>query len=525
MNIYLFGAPGSGKTTMGTILAERLGWHLVDTDQRIENETGMPVTDIFLKEGEAGFRAREKKLVAELSRNTRQVVALGGGTLIDAESRAAAEASGVVLCISCDPKTILDRMGDALAARPLLAGTGPLERLQNLLEKRAGLYGSFPLKIDTTGTSAEEAADKAQLLAGTFRVGGMGNGGYEVIVHQDLLGRIGEELTARKLRYPMTVITDQNVARHYLQPVLDSLARLGAVSSIVLEPGEPTKSMCTVESLYGQLIEQGMDRRGTIVALGGGMVTDVAGYAAATFMRGIAWVAVPTSLLGMVDAAVGGKTAVDLPQGKNLVGAFHPPAVVLADFNTLASLPEKEMRAGMAEVIKSAVVGDSKLMALLERLAGNLDLHGLQEAIRRAVRVKIRVVEEDPFERRGPREALNFGHTIGHAIELHSEYRLSHGESVALGMICEGALAEQLQVAEAGLRNRLTALIHSFGLPVRYDCPPDEIIERTRGDKKRSAGRIRWALPVRPGRVRVGLDAAEEEVRRALELLREGTAV
>jgi shikimate kinase / 3-dehydroquinate synthase len=507
---------------MGTLLAERLGWRLVDTDQVIETDTGIPVTEIFHKEGEAGFRAREKRLVNELARETRLVVALGGGTLIDPENRAAAEASGAVICVSCDPKTILERMGDALAARPLLAGSGPLERLQSLLEKRASLYGSFPLQIDTSGISPEEAADRAQLLAGAFRVGGPGNGSYEVIVQRKLLGRVGEELTARKLHFPVIIISDSNVAPIYLQSVSDSLARYGKVSSIVIPAGESTKTLASVESLYGQLFEQGMDRRGTVIALGGGMVSDIAGFAAATFMRGVAWVALPTSLLGMVDASVGGKTAVDLPQGKNLVGAFHSPALVLADMDTLATLPETELRAGMAEVIKAAIVGDSRLMNLLEKLEGKLDSSILDEAIRRAVRVKIRVVGEDPYERRGPREALNFGHTIGHAIEGHSQFKLSHGESVALGMVCEVALAERLQVAEAGLGARLTALVRSFGLPVRHDAPADEILAWTRGDKKRSAGRVRWALPVRPGRVRVGLDASEEEVRRALDLLREG---
>jgi shikimate kinase / 3-dehydroquinate synthase len=521
MNIYIFGAPGSGKTTMSTLLAERLGWHLVDTDQRIENETGMPVTEIFHKEGEAGFRAREKKLVSELARSTRQVVSLGGGTLIDPENRAAAEASGPVICITCDPKTILLRMGDALAARPLLAGSGPLERLQGLLEKRAALYGSFPLHIDTTGISPEEAADRAQLLVGAFRISGMGNGGYEVLVQRRLLPHLGEELAARKLRLPVTVITDSNVAPIYLTPLMDSLGRFGPASSIILEAGEPTKTLRQVESLYDQLFAQGMDRRGTIVALGGGVVTDIAGFAAATFMRGVAWVAMPTSLLGMVDAALGGKTAVDLPQGKNMVGCFYSPALVLADLDTLTTLPATEMRAGMAEVIKAAVVGDSKLLAVLEGMHGCLDTGQLDEVIRRAVRVKIRVVEEDPYERRGPREALNFGHTIGHAIETQAQYRLSHGECVALGMVCEAALAERLQVADSGLMARLRTLIGAYGLPVRHDAPVEEILERSRADKKRSAGRVRWALPVRPGRVRVGLDAAEEDVRRALDVLRE----
>jgi 3-dehydroquinate synthetase len=227
----------------------------------------------------------------------------------------------------------------------------------------------------------------------------------------------------------------------------------------------------------------------------------------------------PTSLLGMVDAAVGGKTAVDTVQGKNLVGAFHSPSLVVADLDTLATLPERELRSGMAEVVKAAVVGDSKLLTLLEGLGGALTDARLDEVIRRAVRVKIRVVEEDPFERHGPRESLNFGHTIGHAIESHSGFRLPHGEAISLGMVAETVLAERMKIAEPGFAARLTALLESFRLPVKHAAPQEEILARVRGDKKRRAGRVRWALPAKPGKVRVGLDAAEEEVRQALTAL------
>jgi 3-dehydroquinate synthetase len=236
-------------------------------------------------------------------------------------------------------------------------------------------------------------------------------------------------------------------------------------------------------------------------------------------MRGIPWVALPTSLLAMVDAAIGGKTAVDLPQGKNLVGAFHPPAMVLADLDTLATLPPRELRSGMAEIVKSAVVGDSKLLGMIEALNGELDPARLDAIVRRAARVKIRVVEEDPFENRGPREALNLGHTIGHAIEACSNYEIPHGEAVALGLIAESALAEKLQVAEAGLSARLTAVLQALGLPTTYEAKVEAIIACVNGDKKRRDGKVRWALPVAPGKVRVGLEVSEEDVRQALAVL------
>jgi shikimate kinase / 3-dehydroquinate synthase len=518
MNLYFFGPMGCGKSTVGAMVAQRLNWPLVDTDQVIETEAGMPVAEIFHAEGEAGFRARERKLMEQLALGTRQVVSLGGGTLVDGESRALAESSGVVIMLNCEPETILKRMGDELLARPLLTGPGPLERLKAILAKRAELYASFPLTIDTTNLLPEEVAKKAQLLSGCFHVQGMG-GGYDVLVGRGFLGSLGTELEARRLCGPVIIISDTNVAPLYLQRAMDALAPLGPVKSIVIPAGESGKNLDGVETLYSRLFELGLERRGTILGLGGGVVTDMAGFAAATFMRGVAWVAAPTSLLGMVDAAVGGKTAVNLPQGKNLVGAFYPPSLVLSDLDTLGTLPPVEMRSGMAEVVKTAMVGDSKMFGMIEALQGKLDPAALDTIVRRAIRVKIRVVEEDPFERRGPREALNLGHTVGHAIEAFTNFEIHHGEAVGLGLIVEAALAERLQVAEGGLADRLTALLGTLGLPTRHPAPADEILPRIGGDKKRRNGKVRWALPVAPGKVRIGLEVADEDVRQALQIL------
>jgi shikimate kinase/3-dehydroquinate synthase len=514
MNFYIYGPPGCGKTTTGMLLAERMGWHFLDTDKIIENEAGMPITEIFLQKGEAEFRAREKELLQKLTRSTRTVVSLGGGTLVDPENRALVEQDGPVVCLKCEPEVILQRMGDELNARPLLAGTGPLERLKVLLAKRAALYDSFPRGLDTTALTPEDVVRKIQLVAGFFHVNAMG-AGYDVLVGRGMLPRLALELEERKLGPPFVVVSDSNVAPLYLPAVARALEGT-AVESIVLPAGEASKTLAMLESVYADLHRLKMERRGTILALGGGVVTDMAGFAAATFLRGVSWAAISTSLLGMVDAAIGGKTGVDMPQGKNLIGSFNPPALVLEDLDVLSTLPEHELRMGMSEAIKNAVVGDSKLLAKIEALDGRVTPDGLDWIVRRAARVKIRVVEEDPFERRGPREALNFGHTLGHGIEAHSDYRLPHGGAVALGMVAESALAEKTGIAETNLCGRLTALLTAYGLPVRHDAPVAEILEFVQADKKRRGGRVKWALPVAAGRVRVGLDVADEDVRQAL---------
>jgi shikimate kinase / 3-dehydroquinate synthase len=516
MNLYIYGQPGSGKTTVGMLIAHRMGWHFIDTDKFIENEAGLPIAEIFHQKGEAEFRVREKVLLSDLVKSTRTVIALGGGTLVEDENRVLVESSGAVVCLVCEPEIILRRMGDELNARPLLVGVGPLERLKALLAKRAALYASFPLTLDTTNLAPEDVAKKVQLLSGIFRLEAMG-GGYDVIVNRGLLGRLAAELEERKLGAPFVIVSDDNVAPLYAQPILEALAPLGIASSIVLKAGEATKCLRTAEMIYSNLFEGKMERRGTLLALGGGVVTDIAGYAAATYMRGIPWVALPTSLMGMVDAAIGGKTAVDLPQGKNLVGSFYPPAMVLADLNTLATLPRQELRMGMAEVVKSAMVGDSKLLVMIEGLGSEIAPEKLDGIVRRAGRVKIRVVEEDPFERRGPREALNFGHTIGHALEAWSNYKIPHGEAVAIGMVAESKLAEKIGVAEPGLSDTLATLLTRLSLPIRYEAPAEKVLEHVGADKKRRGGRNKWALPIVAGKVRVGLEVSDEDVLQSLK--------
>jgi 3-dehydroquinate synthase len=324
-------------------------------------------------------------------------------------------------------------------------------------------------------------------------------GEYDVVIGN--LGDIGSLLLERGLQNPV-VITDENIAKFHAKSVMQSLEMAGFSPKIIMVPaGEAHKNLETVQKLWHAFLEYGLDRKSTVIALGGGVIGDLAGFAASTYMRGIQWVCVPTSLLSMVDASLGGKTGFDLPEGKNLIGSFYPPKLVLADPQLLRTLPEPEFISGLAEVVKHGVIADPELFNLCAR---GLDCvkDNLEQMVRQAMAVKIKVIEEDPYER-GFRAALNFGHTVGHAIELVSNFQLRHGEAVAIGMVAEAKLAEHVGVANQGLSDRIREVVSALGLPVEIpeEYPREQISAAMRMDKKKNAKAIRFALPAEIGKI------------------------
>jgi 3-dehydroquinate synthase len=304
----------------------------------------------------------------------------------------------------------------------------------------------------------------------------------------------------------VVVVSDGNTADYYLERTLAGLNAAGyAASPVVIPSGEAFKTLETVAGLWEAFLKAGVERGSTIVALGGGVTGDLTGFAASVYLRGVRWVGIPTTLLAMVDSALGGKTGADLPQGKNLIGAFHPPALVLADPKVLATLPDGEFRSGLGEVVKHGVIADPDLFALCEAGLEAVNTNRT-ELVRRAMAVKVRVIQEDPYEN-GRRASLNLGHTIGHAIELVSGFRLRHGEAVAIGMVVEARLAERLGLARPGLAERIALTLAGLGLPTKVpsDLERGKILLTTSVDKKRSGGRTKYALPCEIGDVRVGV--------------------
>ncbi len=508
--MILTGFMGTGKSTVGRHLAELLGCEFADTDALIEERHGSSVAAIFAEEGEPAFRRLEATVAQELAQRQRLVIATGGRLMLDEANAALLAATGPVFCLTADPHTILARLREDGAQRPLLATPDPAQRIAGLLAERGPAYAAFP-QIDTTGkTPAQVAKELQMLLDKTVLSVAYPQGSYNVVVGEDLLPSL---TSLADISGPVVVITDTNVGPLYA-------AQFGPAAGVITIPaGEQHKTLQTVQFLYDELLAAGISRQATVVALGGGVVGDVAGFVAATYMRGLDFVQCPTSLLAMVDASVGAKTGVDMPQGKNLVGAFKQPQAVLADISTLRTLPPAEFASGMAEVIKSAIIGDPQLFLRLEAAPAlvtpedRIHWADVADFVTRSIEVKRSVVEDDPFEK-GLRAVLNLGHTFGHAIEQASGYGIRHGEGVAMGLIAATTMSAELGHADESLTARIASVLFRSGLPTRipHFLSADVLLAAMGSDKKKANGRLRFVLPRDIGDVIIVDDIPETTV-------------
>ncbi|PKO21783.1 MAG: 3-dehydroquinate synthase [Chloroflexi bacterium HGW-Chloroflexi-1] len=539
-NIILTGFMGTGKTTVGKEVAARLGRRFVDLDDLIVERAGKSIPDIFAQDGEPAFRDLESAVCQELREPAGLVIATGGGAVIDPANREALSAGGVIICLEAAAEVIVARLAGG-NGRPLLSGPDRGQRIADLLAQRADAYKPLPHHLDTSKLSIAAIAERVMGIAARLPEGGhrlivdfglrisdyphsdsrsairspqSEIGSYDVLIADGLLAQAGQRLVAAGLRPGRcAVVTNPTVGAHYAKTLAGALAAAGFEPVIFEAPdGEAYKTLVTVGHLYTQFAEARLARGEPVIALGGGVIGDMAGFVAATWLRGVPFVQSPTSLLAMVDASGGGKVAVDLPAGKNLVGAFKQPAVVLIDPATLKTLPGAEFRAGLAEILKAAIIGDP---ALFEQLAGNgpVSLVGM---IADAVRVKARIVERDPFEA-GDRAWLNLGHTFGHALELLSDFTLRHGDAVALGTVAAAEMSAVLGHCDRTLPVRVRSVAGRLGLPTSHAFDPSAALTAMATDKKRRGRRLRFVLPVRVGEVALVEDVPEAAIKAAFE--------
>lgn len=519
-NLILTGFMGTGKTTIGEIVAAKLGRKFVDTDHIIMERLGKTVPEIFAAYGEPFFRALEASVCAELGKAQSLVVSTGGGALVRFENlRAIAGFGNIVICLNAEPDVILQRLANDTRKRPLVDKDNHQDRreaIRNLLESRRAAYKRIRLQVDTSRLSVDEVVKEVLRI---FEYESARNAirlpvysptnRYTVLCDNGLLDDIAEWLRSYNLQGRTMVVTSANLAALYGEKVANALPD---AALITMPDGEQHKNLDTVRQLYRDFAAAGLDRSGIVLALGGGVVGDTVGFAAATYMRGVNVVQVPTTLLAMVDSSVGGKVGVDIPEGKNLVGAFKQPELVVIDPNVLKTLPHIEIQCGLVEAIKHGLLADPELLECMDSIAA-----GDSAALRRAIQVKVDIVQRDPYES-GERAHLNLGHTFGHAIERVSGYSWRHGEAVSVGLVAAARLSERLGRLTPEKAGYMIEMVKRIGLPTTIKGYNSQALwEAMHTDKKWMAGHSRFIILEDFGKPKIIEDVPREVVIEVLE--------
>ena len=535
-SIVLVGMMGAGKTSIGRRLASTLGLPFVDADVEIENAAGMTISEIFARHGEAYFRDGERRVIARILADGQRVLATGGGAYINPVTRERIAEKGVSIWLKADAEVLLRRVRKR-PNRPLLHTRDPEQTLRELIDARYPVYAladfclisregphDFMVQsiMDTLERGLEtlprlQHAPKEQAMPQTPQASDasatsrtvvpveLGSRRYEILIGDNLLAEAGAQIARIAPKAACAIVTDETVARHHLPALEASLEAAGIRHArIVIAAGEASKCWTTFARVCDEIIAARMERGDLVVALGGGVVGDLAGFAAAAIRRGMRFVQIPTTLLAQVDSSVGGKTAINSEHGKNLIGAFHQPSLVLADTGTLATLDPREFRAGYAEVAKYGLIDDAPFFTWLEQNWAEIFARGpaLTQAIAISCRSKAAVVARDETEQ-GDRALLNLGHTFGHAFESLTHFntaRLNHGEGVAIGMGCAYRFSAKLGHCAPQDAERVERHLRAVGLPSRitdiagWNAGPQPILDAMFQDKKVERGALTFIL-------------------------------
>jgi shikimate kinase/3-dehydroquinate synthase len=535
-SVVLVGMPGCGKSSIGRRLAARWNLPFLDADAEIERAAGIPIAEIFARYGEAHFREGERRVIARLLRaeGGPVVLATGGGAWADARTRAAVRESGALaVWLKCRLPVLLRRVAGR-EHRPMFQNADPREVLERLMAQRHPSYAEADLIVTCSDESPEATTRRvaeavlAHRPPARLRVD-LARAGYDVLIGEGLLRRAGAEMAQRLPGRRAVVVSDAQVAPLHLPALREGLAEAGfaVLAEVLAPPGEASKSLAEYGRVAEAVLAARPDRQTALIALGGGVVGDLAGFVAATVLRGLPFVQCPTTLLAQVDSSVGGKTGINTAQGKNLLGAFHQPKLVLADTATLATLPARELRAGWAEVAKHGLL-QGPLWEWCEA-EGPAAMRGeagpLAHAVLESCRLKAAIVAEDEFETRpeGGRALLNLGHTFGHALEAECGYsgELLHGEAVAIGLGLAAELSARLGLCSQELPGRVREHLREVGLPPRIAAldrrfSAERLIARMKADKKAREGAMRFVLLRGPGEAFTESGVEEAAVRALL---------
>jgi shikimate kinase/3-dehydroquinate synthase len=527
-SIVLVGLMGAGKTSIGRRLAARLGLPFRDADAEIELAAGCTIAELFERFGEREFRDGERRVIRRLLAGDPLVLASGGGAFMDADTRATVRREAVSIWLRCRLPVLLRRVATR-THRPLLHGQDPEEVLRRLMNERHPLYAEADIAVecgdDNPDITTAHVLEALLAFQPPRRLSlALSGASYDVVVGEGLLTRAGALLAPVLPQKRAVVVTDATVAPLHLPALLRGLEATAIDTRVItVPPGETSKNLSMFGEVVDQLLEGGLERRTCVIALGGGVVGDLAGFAAASTLRGLPFVQAPTTLLSQVDSSVGGKTGINTRHGKNLLGAFHQPRMVLADTATLATLPVRELRAGYAEIAKAGLIGDAAFFGWCETngaavIAGDRDAQA--EAVLRACAFKAQVVGTDEREEKpnDGRALLNLGHTFGHALEAELGYgSILHGEAVAVGLGLAFRLSARLGLCAESDAERVIAHLDSLGLPAELAqlnrrLSAGRLIGHMRRDKKMRDGKLTFVLARGIGQAFTCGDVAGEAV-------------
>lgn len=533
-NIILIGMMGSGKSTIGRALAKLLNMDFVDSDIEIQDRTGVSIRHIFDVEGECGFRLRETLELEAILQSRTVVLATGGGAVLSEKNRTLLKNSGVVIYLQASPNELWMRTKHD-KSRPLLQTENPQNKINELYEQRNPLYLELAdIVIQTGRQSVNSLTMRLEEKIKEYRISvneekemheklhvQLNDRSYDIFVGQNLLKKV-EYLKPHIPKNKVVIITNTTVAALYLAQLENTLQVAGiSTTSIILPDGEKYKNGDTINLIYDNLLSERCERSTPLIALGGGVIGDMTGFAAATYLRGVPFIQIPTTLLSQVDSSVGGKTGVNHPLGKNMIGAFYQPRIVLADVSVLSTLPDKELSAGLAEVIKYGLIRDIDFLEWLEENMDSLvnrDSEALKLAITRSCKSKAEIVGIDELEN-GERALLNLGHTFGHAIESGMGYGVwLHGEAVAAGTVMAAELSRRMGWLEQVDVERIKKIFSRAKLPVvAPDLGVEKYLDLMGMDKKVEGGKIRFVLLKEVGRAVIESSVPAELLKQTIE--------
>lgn len=529
MNIILTGMMGVGKTTVGKKLAQKLNLKFMDMDEYLERKTHLKISQIFSRFGEYYFRQLEKNLCKEVVQNRNCLISTGGKTLFDSKNLNSLSTSGIIITLLSSPEKILQRIQKEKNQRPLLA-SHQAKRLGDIYRERKPHYLNFPNRIDTTHLNQEKVVEEIlKLIQGEEKRFKMiiSNKELSVIVKRGIGNNLSLYLKGIFKGNKAFILSDKKVFGLYGKKILNELEKAGLKFSLFLiSPGERQKNLKTTERIYNWLLKDKASRSSLFISFGGGVVSDIGGYVASTFHRGLNLVNIPTTLVSQIDASIGGKNGLNLREAKNQIGTFYFPLLVLIDPLFLVSLDYRQMKNGIIEAIKAGIIGDEKLFQLIKDDPRRLllkDMKSVEEVITRALKVKLKIVNQDPYEKK-ERKFLNLGHTFGHALESYFNYRkITHGQAVGLGMICAAKMGTLLNISSEFILSEIKEVLLKLKTLTRLkNLGASKIISIMEYDKKRKDNKISFVIPQKIGGVLVKEQVSKKIIFEALKEISDG---